>query len=94
MKEDQATIVVQVQPNASQSKVVRFEAGVLHLRVAAAPVKGKANRELIKCLSDILGVSKSNLTIQKGLTSKRKVIAIEGLTQEQVTGRLEKRLDS
>ncbi|MFC2016118.1 DUF167 domain-containing protein [Chloroflexota bacterium] len=90
MKEEQATIVVQVQPNASQNKVVRFEDGVLHLRIAAPPIKGKANQELIKFLSDILGIGKGNLTIEKGMTSKRKVIVIKRLTQSQVTGQLEK----
>ncbi len=89
MKEEEASIVVQVQPNAGQNKITRFEGGVWHLRIAAPPVKGKANRELIKFLSGILGVSESNLTIEKGVTSKRKVIAIEGLTEEEVWGRVE-----
>ena len=88
MKEEQATIVVQVQPNASQSKVSRFEDGVLHLRIAAPPIRGKANQELIRFLSDILGVSKARLTIVKGKTSKRKVISIRGLSQEQIMGQL------
>ena len=60
-KEEPATIVVQVQPNAPRNKLARFEDGVLHLRIAAPPIKGKANQELIKFLSDILGVGKSNL---------------------------------
>ena len=91
MKEEQATIVVQVQPNASQNRVARFEDGVLHLRIAAPPVKGKANRELLRFLSDILEISQTSLTIEKGLTSKRKVIAVTGLTQQQVTELLGKR---
>ena len=82
------TILVQVQPNASSNKVARFEGGIWHLRIAALPVKGKANRELIKFLSDILDVSKASLTIEKGVTSKRKIITIEGLTQEEVRGRI------
>lgn len=90
MKEEPATIVVQVQPNASQNRVARFEDGILHLRIAAPPVKGKANRELLRFLSDILGASRTSLTIEKGLTSKRKVIAVTGLTQQQVTALLEK----
>ena len=90
MKEEQTTIVVQVQPNASQNRVVRVEDGVWHLRIAAPPIKGKANYELIKVLSDILKVGKGNLTIEKGMTSKRKVIVIKGLTQNQVMGQLEK----
>ena len=91
MKEEQSKIMVQVQPNASQNGVTRFEDGVLHLRITAPPVKGKANWELIAFLSDILGVPKSNLTIEKGMTSKRKIVAIEGLAQQQVTELLGKR---
>jgi len=88
VKKEQATIVVQVQPNASQNKIARFEEGVLHLRIAAPPIRGKANQELIKFLSDILGVGKSKLTIAKGMTTKRKVIVIRGLTHNQITGQL------
>ncbi len=91
MTEEKATIEVQVQPNASQSKVVCFDNnGVWHLKIAAPPVKGKANQELSKFLSDILGVSKSSLRIVKGATSKRKVIVIEGLSPDQATGKLKK----
>ncbi len=90
MKEEQATIVVQVQPNASQNKLARFKDGVWHLRIAAPPIKGKANQELLKFLSDILGIGKDNLTIAKGMTGKRKVIVIKGLAQNQVMGQLEK----
>ena len=89
MREERATIIVRVQPNASQNKLVRFADGVLHLRIAAPPVKGRANQELIRFLSDILGVPKSNLTIEKGATSKRKVISIRGMMQEEIMGRIE-----
>ena len=84
VKEESAKIVVQVQPNASQNMVARFDEGVWHLRIAAPPIKGKANQELLKFLSGILGVTKGNLTIEKGMTSKRKVIAIKGLGQNQI----------
>ncbi len=91
---ERATIIVQVQPNASQNKVIRFADGVLQLKIAAPPVKGKANQELIRFLSDILGVAKSNLTVEKGTTSKRKVISIQGLAQEEVMGRVGGRYNS
>ena len=84
-------IVAQVQPNAKQNELLGFKDGVLHIRIAAPPVKGKANQELIRFLSTIWGVSKSNLTIEKGVTSKRKVIGIIGLTQNQVMGRIQKK---
>jgi len=88
--EEQARIVVRVQPNASQNEVLRFKDGVLHVRIAASPTKGKANQELIKFLSHILGVSKSNLIIEKGMTGKRKVIGIDESTQDQVMAQLER----
>jgi uncharacterized protein (TIGR00251 family) len=94
VKEEHATITVQVQPNASQNKITRFEQGVWYLKVAAPPIKGRANQELLKFLSDILGVNKSSLTIEKGMTSKRKLIAVQGLSQNQVTRQLEPQIRS
>jgi len=94
VKEEHATITVQVQPNASQNKITRFEQGVWYLKIAAPPIKGRANQELLKFLSDILGVSKSSLTIEKGMTSKRKLIAIQGLSQNQVMRQLEPQIRS
>ena len=84
--EQPARITVRVQPKAKRNQVVRFEDGVLYLKIAAPPVKGKANGALLAFLSDILGVSKSRLSIEKGATSRTKVISIAGLTQEEVRG--------
>lgn len=80
-------IVVRVQPNAERNEVLGFKDDVLRMKIAAPPVKGKANQELITFLSDILGVRKSNLAIEKGITGRRKVISITGLTQTQIIER-------
>ncbi|MBI4181216.1 MAG: DUF167 domain-containing protein [Chloroflexi bacterium] len=87
-KEEPVTITVRVQPNARQNKVTGFKDGVWQLTIAAPPVKGKANQGLIKFLSDILGVAKSNLAIEKGMASKRKTIAVNGLTRSQAMKQL------
>ena len=89
MSGESANIVVQVQPNASQNKIVRFQDGILHLKIAAPPTKGKANQELLRFMSDILGVRRVYLTIEKGIIGKKKTIAIKGLLQHQVTIKLE-----
>ena len=86
---EQAKIVVRVQPNASRNQVLGFKDGIWQVRIAAPPIKGQANQELIKFLSDTLGVSKSNLTLEKGMTSKTKTVAIKGLKQNQVMIQLE-----
>jgi hypothetical protein len=87
-EQNQARLVVQVQPNARQNEVTNFENGVLQVRIAAPPIKGKANKELIEFLSKLLGINKSNLTMEKGMSSKRKVIAIKQLTPAQISERL------
>lgn len=81
-------IVVRVQPNAERNEVLGFKDDVLRMKIAAPPVKGKANQELITFLSDILGIGKSNLAIEKGITGRRKVISITGLTQTQIIERV------
>lgn len=80
-------IVVRVQPNAGRNEVLGFKDDVLRMRIAAPPVQGKANQELIEFLSDILGIRKSNLVIEKGETGKKKVLSITGLTKNQIMER-------
>jgi uncharacterized protein (TIGR00251 family) len=79
---------VQVHPNAGKNEVAGITDGVWRIRVAAPPVKGKANKELVAYLSRLLGVGKSQIDIIKGHTGRRKIIAIDGLTQEDITERL------
>jgi uncharacterized protein (TIGR00251 family) len=81
-------IALHVYPNALRNQVVSFSEGVLAVRIAAPPVKGQANRELIAFLSQQLGVSKSHLAIIRGHTSRNKLISVSGLSQEEVLRRL------
>lgn len=87
-RSDNKWLSVKVTPNASHNEITGFTEGVLQLKVAAPPVKGKANRELTAFLSHTLGVSKSSISIVKGHTSRNKVIAIEGLSREEIMKRL------
>ena len=90
VQKEQVRITVHVHPNANQNKVAGFRGGILQVRIAAPPIKGKANQELVKFLSNVLGVSKNNLRIEKGTTSKTKTIAIRGVGQDKVLRELEK----
>jgi uncharacterized protein (TIGR00251 family) len=81
MKEKSVRISVQVHPGAKRNEIVRVEDSVWHLKIAAPPTEGKANKELIEFLSEILDISKSRITIERGTTSRRKLIALQGLTQ-------------
>ena len=66
MKEKPVKIAVMGHPGAKRNEVLRFEEGVWHLKIAAPPVEGKANKELIEYLSEILDISKSRIIIEKG----------------------------
>jgi uncharacterized protein (TIGR00251 family) len=79
---------LRVYPHARRNEIIGLTDGVLQVKVAAPPVKGKANRELTAFLSRALGVSQSSLTIIKGHTSRNKVIAIAGLSYEDTINRL------
>jgi len=58
------------------------------LQLAAPPVDGKANEECIVFLADVAGVAKSRVRILSGLTSRMKVVEIDGITQEEMERRL------
>ncbi len=88
MSEDQIKLKAQVQPNAKRNEILGFEDGILKVKVCAQPVKGKANKELIDFLSKILGIRKSDITIEKGETGRKKTILLERITQSQIEERL------
>ena len=84
----QTKISLRVYPNAAKNEVVGLAGSVLRVKVSAPPVKGKANRELIGFLSQRLGLDKDQVSIIRGHTARNKVIAIEGLSQEEILRRL------
>ena len=86
---DQGVVLkVQVQPRASRDEVVGPHGDGLKIRITAAPVAGAANKHLLKFLAKKLRVSRSQMSISSGTTSKSKSIAIEGITAEEVRQRL------
>jgi uncharacterized protein (TIGR00251 family) len=87
-KSKEARISLQVHPNAARNEIVSFNSGVLGVKIAAPPVQGKANKELIAFLSEVTGVSKSHISILKGGAARHKLVCIKGLSREEVIGRL------
>ena len=85
---DSGLLRLRVHPNARRNEVVGFIDEVLQIRVAAPPVKGKANSELILILSQLLEVSPSSQRIVKGHTSRSKVITVDSLSHEDIIRRL------
>ena len=79
---------MRVHPRAARSEVAGIVAGLWQVRVAAPPVRGRANQELIALLSRQLGIGKDQIAIVTGYTARDKVVAISGLGREDIGQRL------
>jgi uncharacterized protein len=75
---------VRVVPRASRSAVMGEHDGSLRVRLAAPPVDGAANEELVRVLARALDVSARDVEITSGHTSKVKQICARGATREQL----------
>jgi uncharacterized protein (TIGR00251 family) len=73
------TLSVRIQPRASKNELLRREGGGLKIRLTAPPVDGAANEALIRFLADTLVVSKSQVEIISGHTSRDKIVRISGV---------------
>ena len=69
-----------VIPRASKSEIIGEHDGALKVRIASPPVDGAATTELIKLLAKRFHVSKSDIEIVSGETSKNKRIKIANLS--------------
>jgi uncharacterized protein len=67
-----------IRPNAPRTKIDGLHGTRIKIRVAAAPEKGKANRELIRLISEITGVAQKKIRIISGAASNYKKIQVEG----------------
>ena len=81
-------ISVRVHTSSARNELDGVSEGIWLISVAPPPVKRKSNKELIAFLSQLLGVGKSQIGIIKGHTARNKVIAINGLSQEDIMKRL------
>ncbi len=74
-------VSLHVQPNAPKSEVIGEFNGALKIKIKAPPVDGKANSEIQRFLSELLGVAKNQIEILKGDKSKQKKVLIRGMSE-------------
>jgi len=72
------TFAVRIVPRASRSEIAGEQSGALRLRIAAAPVEGAANQELIKLLAKSFKLPQKAVEIVSGAASKNKIVRIQG----------------
>jgi uncharacterized protein (TIGR00251 family) len=69
-----------VQPRASRTRAVGEHDGRLKIQLAAPPVDGEANGELVGFLAAVFRVRKGDVRILRGETGRRKTVQIAGVT--------------
>jgi uncharacterized protein (TIGR00251 family) len=83
-----ARVAVKVHPRARRTRITGRIGDAWKLDLAAPPVDGKANEACIRFFADLAGVPQSRVRIVLGLSSRAKVIEIDGVSQEMLEGRL------
>lgn len=89
---DISQLAVRVSPNARQSSFAGWTADekgrpVLLVKLAAPPVDGKANTELVRFLAEMLGCSKSQITLLRGTSGRQKTLELPSSALERLPKR-------
>ncbi len=80
-------LFIHVQPKAKKNSIEGIDEwrGRLKVKIKAPPVEGKANKEVVKFFSKLLG---AGVEIVKGETSREKDLLVRGLSAEEVRKKL------
>jgi uncharacterized protein (TIGR00251 family) len=88
---------IAAKPNAKKSALLRLievpgrdgaTERALEVAIAAPPVEGRANEELVRVLSKALGLKKKDVVVVAGDTGKSKIVEIDGLDAAALDARL------
>jgi len=81
---DGAILTVHIQPKASTTECVGIHGDAIKIRVAAPPVDGAANNELIRFLARTLSLPRSAVHIESGTSGRHKRVRLRGMMAERV----------
>lgn len=76
------SISVLVTPRASRTEVAGVAEDRLRIRVAAPPVAGEANQELVRFLARRLGLPRTAVAVSAGTAGRRKTVLARGIAAE------------
>jgi uncharacterized protein (TIGR00251 family) len=83
-----AVFTAKVIPGSSRTAVCGILGGMVKIKIATAPEKGKANRCLIEFLAKELGVKKNAISIISGQTNPIKQVQILGISADTLIEKL------
>jgi len=83
-----ARVTVKVHPRARRSAINGRFGEAYKLDLAAPPVDGKANEECVRFFAELAGVPRARVRIVTGMTSRMKVVEVEGMSQDELERRM------
>ena len=84
-----AALAVRITPRASRNEIVEIQSdGTVRIHITAPANEGKANDELIKFLSEILGAPKTHIDIVAGASGRDKLISVLDMDANEVHNRI------
>lgn len=84
-----AALAVRITPRASQNEIVEIQSdGTVKIHLTAPAHDGKANEELIKFLSEILGAPKTHIDILAGASGRDKLVTVLDMDADEVHNRI------
>jgi uncharacterized protein (TIGR00251 family) len=88
VKSQRTTLRLRVVPGARRPGVVGRHGDAWKLRVSAPAEGGRANDAVLTLLAETLEVSRRDLDLRSGHSSRDKVVALHGITTEAAETRL------
>ena len=85
---ESVTLRVRVTPRGGRDAVIGVRDGVLHVRVAAPPVDGAANRACQELVARLLGLRRFQVVLTGGETARDKRFAVSGISPDTLAERL------
>ncbi|XP_059177139.1 UPF0235 protein C15orf40 homolog isoform X2 [Physella acuta] len=90
-------IKILAKPGAKQNSVTGVTEEGVGVQISAPPVEGEANTELVKYISKVLDLRKSDIQLDKGSKSRNKILRVDktsGLTVQAVLDKLKQEIQS
>jgi len=83
-----ARIQVKIKARAKRSAITGSVGDAIKIEVAAPPLEGRANAEVVRLVAELAGVSRSKVRIIMGETNPLKLIEVDGIDREELIRRL------
>jgi len=81
-------LIIQAKPGAKQSKVTDISTESIGIQIGAPPKDGKANEELVEFLAEVLNVKKRQVSLDKGVTDRSKIVIVSDTDSKYVYSKL------